>query len=343
MAITTFAYSGVTGDTPNNIRSLIQTGGFQRYRNFVQQGMAIVKFKSYNMTPIEDFDDDVDAITMQRLGIMMTGVIQQITGDFPNNIRTVRFADGQEPKIRFCYNIDRAEQGYIMSNLGGRIGINNHIIEEPYELPVNYTTDFLEVADMNNKLMTILNINIVKQFDISLNHISSTDLGESLVLTECYAKPLEYEESAELGELYQQMQDDKALEQADKEVREKTPVEAPESAVALTQEEIKLEQQSQKIAEFVKGKMSEQDAKRKAAELEQLEKKKKEAAINAQIENAKAEAMKKATEKIKENTEETEEKAPVSAKFNTDKLTKLFGQIESSTDKSKGNENTPDF
>lgn len=326
MPITTFAFSGTSGDVANNIRGLVQTGGFKRYSpDIVQSGFAVVQFTNFYFSELEGYVDDGDAVSMAKMGIIMEGKIKQIDGEFPNGITRVQFSDNQEPKCTYAYAIDNQEMSFIANDLQNRFGVRNHLIEEPYQLPVNYTTDYFESVGKNGEPLTILNVNVVQAHNIETNAISRKMLGESLIVSECYAKPLEREMENEVGELYRQEEEQARLEAMDKAEAKKAPLPAPEEAAKLTPEEIALSQQSDRVGKYVDSKISEQDARRKLAEEKREEEERKKEEARLAEEAAKQEAEEKVVEKPAVKLDKPEAKAAAPEKFDQARLNALLG------------------
>lgn len=331
MPITTFAFAGTSGANANDFRNLIMTGGFRRYSELVQSGLAVVKFRNFYMNELKPFEDNDGEISIPRMALIMEGEVMSIRGEFPNNITEVEFVEGDRPKVTFAYKVSHGEGAFMHNELGGHFGIKSHLIEEPYELPIQYTTDYFEARNSEGFPITILSVNVVQPHNLDMNTFDYKAIGESLIMTECYPIEVTAELEDERGEFYQAEQERMRLEQADKEEQAKKPI-VPETEVAkLTPEEVALNVQSERVGEYVEGVLSEQDARRKKHELDDEERRKSEIAAeqaNAAAEAAAAEAARKereAAEAARKAAAEKADTASAPGKFDQARLNALLG------------------
>lgn len=324
MSVTSFAFSGSSGSTVNDVRGLVQTAGWKRYTKDVQLGHAVIKFDAFRPCETKPFTDDGDTIEMPKMEFIMEGKILSIEGEFPNGISKVEFTENERPKCTYAYRIMPDEQAYMFNELGSRFGIRGHLIEEPFMLPIQYTTDYFDGIDRNGYPITLLNVNVVRAHDTAMNSICKNDLGESLVVTECYAIPYESEMQYEDGEFARQEKEEQALAEAAKAEEKNKPLDKPQAAAQLTREEVALNEHSERVNEYVSDIISEQDARRKAHDEELEEKRKKEEAERL-AEQAALEAAKAPKVEIKKPEPKKSEPAFQHQKFDQQRLNDLLG------------------
>ena len=342
---TTFAFAGSTG-VPNDVQSLISTSGWQRQSDLVQTSTGIVKFDNIYMIETKPLQDKDGTVTMPDYMLQMEGKVQSLHGQFPDGITSVTFPEGKQPSVTFGYVLNKQETAYLSAELNGRFGINDHIKEEPYQLPIQHTTDFYPTIDKNGNPATLLNVNVVEAHNTELNSIDMDRLGESLIVSEFYQKALPKEMADErIYGLYEAQKEEAILEAADKKAKETTPVQAANEGAALTSAEIMLNQQSAKVQAYVDDVMAQRESIRQQhiqeaeAQRQAEEEIKKQAEADARaaedekkraIAEAEEQAAIKAAEEEKAkaaNANEPKAATPDPSRFNTDRLAQMLGQF----------------